>query len=187
MDQSTFREAANCAATQEHPSILWNPKVHYRVHKSSPPVPILSQINPVHTTPSYLRSISILSTHLRLGLPRFLFPSGFPINILYSYRFSPFVLHALSSSSSLTWSFWLYLAKSTSYEALHYAVLSNLLSLYLFGPNIPLSTLSLCSSVNVTDRVSQPYRSTGKIIVWYILIFMFLDSRREDERFWTEW
>jgi hypothetical protein len=82
-------EAANCADTQELASILWKPKVHYRVHKSPPLIPILSQIDPVHTIPSYLRCILILMTHLRLGLPIGLFPSGSPTNILHAFLFSP--------------------------------------------------------------------------------------------------
>jgi hypothetical protein len=61
-------------------------KVHYRVHKSPPMVPILSQIDPVHTIPSHsisLRPVLILSIQIRLGLPSGLFSSGFPTNILH--------------------------------------------------------------------------------------------------------
>jgi hypothetical protein len=54
-----FLGAATYIATQELPYILWNPKVHYRVHKSPPLVHILRQISQVHTTPPYLRTILV--------------------------------------------------------------------------------------------------------------------------------
>jgi hypothetical protein len=98
MSLSSPWEVASCAAIQELVSNLWNPKIHYCVNKSLPLVSILSQINPVHTTPSYLRSIITLSTHLHLGLPSSLFPSSFPTNILHAFLFALFMLHALPIS-----------------------------------------------------------------------------------------
>ena len=49
MEQSSSWEANWFSASQEIPLILWNPKVHCRIHKFPPPVPILSQLDSVHT------------------------------------------------------------------------------------------------------------------------------------------
>ena len=48
MEQSPSWEPNWFSASQEIPRILGNPKVHYLIHNSPPPVPILSQLDPVH-------------------------------------------------------------------------------------------------------------------------------------------
>jgi hypothetical protein len=62
-----------------------NLKIHHCLNKSSPPVPILSQLNPVHTPPAISpRSILIPSSDLCLGVLSALYPLGFPARILYT-------------------------------------------------------------------------------------------------------
>jgi hypothetical protein len=53
-----------------------------------------------------------------------------------------------------------------------------------YSPEHPVlsNTLNLYSSPSVRDQVSHPHKTTGKIMVLYILVCMFLERRREDER-----
>jgi hypothetical protein len=84
MDQSHSWEANSYSAGQEISCLLRNPKFHYRVYKSQTLVPIPSQMNPFHNFAASFSKIDlILSSRLRLGLPRVLVPSGLPTEVKY--------------------------------------------------------------------------------------------------------
>ena len=84
MEQSSSWAARRSWVSQETPRTLWHPKVHYRIHKSPPPVTILSPINPVHASCFCFFKVRLHSIfHLRLGFPNTLFLSGFLTKSLF--------------------------------------------------------------------------------------------------------
>jgi hypothetical protein len=96
--KSPSSEANYHSTIQEIPRLLWNPKVHYHVHNSLPPVPILNQMHTVHTFTSYFAKIlsniiflPIYKSSIRSYTFRF-----FAINILYTFLIS--LVHATCSA-----------------------------------------------------------------------------------------
>ena len=135
----------------------------------------------IYSIPPY-PTFLILSSHSRLGLPSCLFPSGFPHQKMYNIIF-PHTRYMPRPSNSTRFYYPNSIGSlgSPFFSFFHSPVTSSLL-----GPNILLrtlflNTLSLRSSLNVSDQVSHPYKTTGKIIVLYILMFIFLDSKLEDK------
>ena len=64
IEQTPSWEAYRFSANQEISRILWNSKVHYRIHKCPPRVPTLRQLDPVHTP-----TFHFLKTHVNIILP----------------------------------------------------------------------------------------------------------------------
>ena len=139
--------------------------------------PYLRQHDPVHTPTSYF-----LMIHLNIILPS---TSGFSKWFL-SLRFpdqnpvyvSPLLIRATCPTHLIFLDFTTRTILGEQYRSfssslcsfLHSSVTSSLL-----GPNILLSTLfsntlSLRFSINVSDQILHPYKTTGRIIVLYMLI-----------------
>ena len=63
LEQSPSLEA-NRSSVRQTPSILWKPRDHYHIQNHLPPVPVLSQSNTVHASPTHF-----LKTHFNIIVP----------------------------------------------------------------------------------------------------------------------
>ena len=183
----SFSEARSSSASQVCPRVFWTLRVHNCVHKRPPQVPIVSHKNPVPTLQSYCFQINfniILPSTPRSSkwpIPFRIFhqnSSCISLPIIHTPR-PPLSSPCLDHLNICGWEF-----KSQS-SFLQPPVNSSLLGKKLFLSTLFSYTLSSSSSLHIRDHVSHPYKTTGKIMVLFILTFMFIDGKWELKTLWN--
>ena len=129
--------------SHEIPHILWKLKVHYCIHNSPTPVSTINQVNPVHG-PS-----NSLNTHFNIILPSTPRSSKWSLSLKFPHQ-TPHSCYILC----------LFHSSRLKILSLCRLLQSHVISSF-FDPNIFLSTLfsytlSLCSFLNIRNRVSHP-------------------------------
>ena len=128
-----------------------------------------------------LKSILILSSHIRLGGPKGLLRVSVQLKFWKHFYLLPFCLHDMSISSFHTVQNMKFFIEEPSPLSIR-----NPSWAPIFASGLFLNTLSRRSSLNVREPASQPYSTCGNIIVLYTLIFKFLERSREYKMVWTE-
>jgi len=132
--------------------------------------PILSHLDPVHTPISHFLKVYFnIIIHLCLGLPSGLFLLGFPTKTMYKSLLSP--ISATCTTHLIRIDFITRTIFGGEYRSLsslfcsflHAIVTSSLLGQNILHNTIFSNTPSLCSSLNINDHVSQPYKPQAKL------------------------
>jgi hypothetical protein len=164
MQQRHSWEHNSSPACKEMSSNLWNPKVHYHFHDSSPMAPILGQINTIYTLPSYFLKmhINIILSYVYIFQVTS-FPQASPPKPCMHLSTPLYMPHVLTDLIA-----WITFSEGCGSCSSLCSLLQSPVTTSLLGPNIFLSTLlsntlSLGSSFNVKDHVSHAYKTTQKL------------------------
>jgi hypothetical protein len=170
-------EAVICAETRELSSILYKNKVYYHVHKSLPLLPILSQINSLHSIS--VRSILILSTHLCLS---FLVVSFFVVLSPLIYMHSRYIFWISNplrlGHSSYTW--WRAQDMELLLRVFYVLLWIHPLWVQIFSSAPCSLTHLVCNPSLIPETKFRMHAEPQAKLQLLYSNFMFLNSRHED-------